>query len=87
RSLRDGQTPGYVADLATYDEDIAAALDAMGHAIDGSDSRRLVLLGHSWGSFLAQKLVNHHPEAWDAVILSGSALLTPGSLNAAPLNA
>lgn len=47
----------------------------------------LVLLGHSWGSFLAQKLVNHHPEAWDAVILSGSALLTPRSINAAPLNA
>ncbi len=47
----------------------------------------LVLLGHSWGSFLAQKLVNHHPEAWDAVILSGSALLTPRWLNAAPLNA
>ncbi|MDQ0728220.1 alpha/beta fold hydrolase [Microbacterium sp. W4I20] len=47
----------------------------------------LVLFGHSWGSFLAQKLVNHHPEAWDAVILSGSALLTPTTLNAAPLNA
>ncbi|MFK3677876.1 alpha/beta fold hydrolase [Microbacterium sp. NPDC090218] len=47
----------------------------------------LVLLGHSWGSFLAQMLVNHHPEAWDAVILSGSALRMPGSLNAAPLNA
>ncbi|CAN7228252.1 lysophospholipase [Microbacterium foliorum] len=47
----------------------------------------LVLLGHSWGSFLAQMLVNDHPEAWDAVILSGSALRTPGSLNAAPLNA
>lgn len=47
----------------------------------------LVLLGHSWGSFLAQILVNDHPEAWDAVILSGSALRTPGSLNAAPLNA
>ncbi|KAB1867676.1 alpha/beta fold hydrolase [Microbacterium algeriense] len=46
----------------------------------------LVLLGHSWGSFLAQMLVNDHPEAWDAVILSGSALRTPGSLNAAPLN-
>ena len=39
----------------------------------------LVLLGHSWGSFLAQMLVNDHPEAWDAVILSGSALRTPGS--------
>jgi alpha-beta hydrolase superfamily lysophospholipase len=47
----------------------------------------LVLLGHSWGSFLAQMLVNDHPDAWDAVILSGSALRMPGSLNAAPLNA
>lgn len=46
----------------------------------------LVLFGHSWGSFLAQKLVNDHPEAWDAVVLSGSALLTPRDLNAAPLN-
>ncbi|MBO0979699.1 alpha/beta fold hydrolase [Microbacterium sp. SD291] len=47
----------------------------------------LVLLGHSWGSFLAQMLVNDHPDAWDAVILSGSALRMPGSLNSAPLNA
>lgn len=47
----------------------------------------LVLLGHSWGSFLAQMLVNQHAEAWDAVVLSGSALRMPGSLNAAPLNA
>jgi alpha-beta hydrolase superfamily lysophospholipase len=47
----------------------------------------LVLLGHSWGSFLAQMLVNEHPDAWDAVVLSGSALRTPRDLNAAPLNA
>ncbi|KDA06885.1 lysophospholipase [Microbacterium sp. CH12i] len=47
----------------------------------------LVLLGHSWGSFLAQMLINDHPEAWDAVVLSGSALRTPRDLNAAPLNA
>ena len=47
----------------------------------------LVLLGHSWGSFLAQMLLNEHPDAFDAVILSGSALRMPGSLNAAPLNA
>lgn len=47
----------------------------------------LVLLGHSWGSFLAQMLVNDHPEAYDAVILSGSGLRTPTSLNALPLNA
>ncbi|MEJ1089864.1 alpha/beta fold hydrolase [Microbacterium sp. Mu-80] len=47
----------------------------------------LVLIGHSWGSFLSQKLLNRHPEAYDAVVLTGSAYLTPAHLNAAPLNA
>lgn len=47
----------------------------------------LVLLGHSWGSFLAQKLLDSQPAAYDAVVLSGSALLTPVSLNPLPLNA
>jgi alpha-beta hydrolase superfamily lysophospholipase len=46
----------------------------------------LVLLGHSWGSFLAQKLVAAAPESYDALVLSGSSLLWPGSLNSAPLN-
>ncbi|MFV0373373.1 alpha/beta fold hydrolase [Microbacterium sp.] len=47
----------------------------------------LVLLGHSWGSFLAQMLLNDHADAYDAVILSGSALRWPGALNAGDLNA
>ncbi|MFS0735008.1 alpha/beta fold hydrolase [Microbacterium sp. 1P10UB] len=47
----------------------------------------LVLLGHSWGSFLAQILLNDHPDAYDAVVLTGSALRWPGSLNHRPLNA
>jgi alpha-beta hydrolase superfamily lysophospholipase len=47
----------------------------------------LVLLGHSWGSFLAQILLNDHPDAYDAIVLSGSALRWPGSLNAGDLNA
>jgi alpha-beta hydrolase superfamily lysophospholipase len=47
----------------------------------------LVLLGHSWGSFMAQMLVNDHPEGYDALILSGSALRWPGSLNSGDLNA
>lgn len=47
----------------------------------------LVMLGHSWGSFLAQMLLNKHPEAYDGVVLSGSALRVPGSLNAGDLNA
>jgi len=47
----------------------------------------LVLLGHSWGSFLAQMLVDRHPDAFDAVVLSGSALRWPGALNPGDLNA
>ncbi|OZD54400.1 lysophospholipase [Rhodococcus sp. 06-1477-1B] len=47
----------------------------------------LVLLGHSWGSFLAQMLLDRHPEAFDAVVMTGSALRIPGSLNAGDLNA
>ncbi|WP_299088608.1 alpha/beta hydrolase [uncultured Microbacterium sp.] len=46
----------------------------------------LVILGHSWGSFLTQILVNDHPDAYDAVILSGSSLRWPGSLNSGDLN-
>lgn len=47
----------------------------------------LVLFGHSWGSFLSQMLLNEHPEAYDAVILSGSTYRTPMDMNALPLNA
>jgi alpha-beta hydrolase superfamily lysophospholipase len=69
---------------------LRAAKDAVwqltGIIRDENPDLPLVLLGHSWGSFLAQMLVNEHPEAYDAVILSGSALRMPGSLNAAPLN-
>lgn len=46
----------------------------------------LILLGHSWGSFIAQILVNDHPDAYDALVLSGSSLRWPGSLNSGDLN-
>ena len=71
RSLRDGQTPGYIADLATYDEDIAAALEAMGRGEGGTESgRRLVLLGHSTGGLTLSLWASRHPGAADAVILN-----------------
>ena len=47
----------------------------------------LVLLGHSWGSFLAQMLVDTHSDEYDAVILSGSALRAFGHTNTGDLNA
>ena len=46
-----------------------------------------ILLGHSWGAFIAQILVNRHSAAIDGLILSGSALRWPGSLNSGDLNA
>ncbi len=47
----------------------------------------LVLLGHSWGSFLSQMLLDARPEAYDAVVLTGSAHRTVRDLNSRPLNA
>ncbi|NQW89115.1 alpha/beta hydrolase [Curtobacterium sp. VKM Ac-2861] len=49
RSLLPHQTPGYVDDLAVYDEDIAAALDTIGHGDPEHGRRRLILFGHSTG--------------------------------------
>ena len=48
--------------------------------------RPLVLLGHSWGSFIAQKLINKHSDMYDAVVLSGSALTMPGYLATGDFN-
>lgn len=71
RSLREGQTPGYIADLRTYDEDIAAALEGMGRGEGGEEStRRLVLLGHSTGGLTLSLWASRHPHAADAVILN-----------------
>ncbi|MFT4215234.1 MAG: alpha/beta hydrolase [Microbacterium sp.] len=46
----------------------------------------LVIIGHSWGSFLTQMLVDDHAEAYDAIVLSGSSLRWPGALNSGDLN-
>lgn len=71
RSLRDGQTPGYITDLAAYDEDIAAALEAMGRGSAAPVlSRRLVLLGHSTGGLTLSLWASRNPDAVDAVILN-----------------
>ncbi|QMU96191.1 alpha/beta hydrolase [Microbacterium esteraromaticum] len=66
RSLRPGQTPGFVTDLAEYDADIEAALQARGDAA----GRRLVLLGHSTGGLILSLWASRHPRQVDAVILN-----------------
>jgi alpha-beta hydrolase superfamily lysophospholipase len=38
----------------------------------------LYLLGHSWGSMLAQKILNKNSESYAGAVLSGSTLMLPG---------
>jgi alpha-beta hydrolase superfamily lysophospholipase len=45
----------------------------------------LVFLGHSLGSLMAQKLINVHSNDYDALVLSGTAYRTPGSMFAGDL--
>ncbi|HCU77803.1 MAG TPA: alpha/beta hydrolase, partial [Microbacterium sp.] len=68
RSLRAGQTPGYVSSLAEYDADIAAALSAMGR--EDKPGRRLVLLGHSTGGLTLSLWAARHPGVASALVLN-----------------
>jgi len=45
------------------------------------------MLGHSWGSLMAQNLLNAGPHPWNAVVLTGTALRTPLDMNGGDLNA
>lgn len=47
----------------------------------------LVLLGHSWGSLMAQRIVNTSSDAYDGVVLSATAYRLPGWMNSGDLNA
>ncbi|WP_233265676.1 alpha/beta fold hydrolase [Leifsonia sp. AG29] len=46
----------------------------------------LVLIGHSWGSLMAQMVLNRHSEDYDAAVLSGTAYRVVGSMNSGDLN-
>jgi len=90
RSLRAHQTPGYVANLATYDADIEAALTAMGHGTAAArpSRRRLVLMGHSTGGLTLSLWAARNPGRASAIVLNspwlefqtggvGRAFITP----------
>jgi alpha-beta hydrolase superfamily lysophospholipase len=51
-----------------------------------NSGKPLVLIGHSWGSFIAQKVINKSSDLYDAVVLSGSALTMPGYLATGDFN-
>ncbi|WES64303.1 alpha/beta hydrolase [Microbacter sp. GSS18] len=70
RSLREGQTPGYVSSLDLYDGDIEAALAAIGHGEGAAPKRRLVLLGHSTGGLTLTLWSARHPGRASALMLN-----------------
>jgi alpha-beta hydrolase superfamily lysophospholipase len=46
----------------------------------------LVLVAHSWGSLMAQMALNQRPDAYDGVVLTGTAYRLPGFMDAGDLN-
>jgi alpha-beta hydrolase superfamily lysophospholipase len=85
RSVRPHQTPNYVEDLATYDEDLAAAIAAI-HA-DLGDHAPLMVMGHSTGGLIAVLWAARHPEAVSSLVLNSPWLELTGSALARTLSA
>ncbi|WP_394937927.1 alpha/beta hydrolase [Psychromicrobium sp. YIM B11713] len=77
RSLREGQSEGFTEDLAIYDEDLAAALEAIGADL-GHDCR-IHLLAHSLGALIATLWADRHPGILSSLILNGPWLELQGS--------
>ncbi|MBO3085061.1 alpha/beta hydrolase [Cellulomonas fengjieae] len=77
RSLRPGQTPGYVDDLATYDEEIEAALDVI--AGDLGSRARVMINAHSTGGLVAALWADRHPGALSGLVLNSPYLELQGS--------
>lgn len=79
RSLREGQTAGYIEDLEEYDEEINLALAAMREegavgAKDGAGAatspRRLMLFGHSTGGLVLTLWAARNPGHASAILLN-----------------
>lgn len=70
RSLREGQTPGYIEDLADYDTEIDLARDLVFESRSPGEERSLVLLGHSTGGLVLSLWGARRPGGFDALLLN-----------------
>ena len=66
RSVRPGQLPGYVADLADYFEDLDAALEL----IEAEHQGGVLLMGHSTGGLTASLYADARPGRLVGVVLN-----------------
>lgn len=89
RSLREGQTPGYIDNLDEYDAEISQALDVIAAEDPGDGPRKLVLFGHSTGGLVLSLWAAQHPGRADALVLNSPwlefQLATAGRQVIAPL--
>ena len=59
----------------------------LSHIIVGENPEEpLVLLGHSWGSMIAQRIYNKYSDEYDGLVLSGSSILIPGDVPSSGFN-
>lgn len=76
RSLRVGQTPGFITDLDTYDEDLAAALAIIERE---HPDLPLVIMAHSTGGLTAALWADRHPGRVAGLVLVAPWLELQGS--------
>ncbi|WP_136518910.1 MULTISPECIES: alpha/beta hydrolase [Cellulomonas] len=77
RSLRPHQTPGYVDDLRTYDEEIGLALDRLRAEL--GPVARILLMGHSTGGLTLSLWAARHRGRVSGLVLNSPWLELQGS--------
>lgn len=83
RSLRPWHTPGFTEDLAVYDEDLAAAIEAiredLAENLGPGVAPTVHVLAHSLGGLIAALWADRNPTAADTLILNAPWLELQGS--------
>lgn len=73
KSLAPGQILGHMADSRSFDRGVRDVVKLGQHLRGEHPGAKLVLLGHSMGSFYVQRVLYAHPELADAAVLSATS--------------
>jgi len=74
RSIRNPAEKGHFGDEEGWDRVLEDVEAVRRRARDAYPRARVCLLGHSMGSFVSQAFVAAHPDAYEALVLSGSTI-------------